>query len=156
MNSSVEDVLERMRPLTSAVEPRGGRPGVVGGKLWVRVLVGTRGEKFEVAGREYKAEERNMFRGVEVTPEKLVAFGMFSAACDAADVGNEGGGLLGLSPGIRLGVVSAMLDGRCAISDAEMLWESLLDGPWGRLIILRLASCDSEARFIGLCGASAP
>jgi hypothetical protein len=90
-----------------------------------------------------------MFRGVEVVPEKLVDFGMIlDGACDATDADMEGGGLFGLSPGIRL-------VGRCGISDAEILWDSLLDGPCGRPIILRDAICDSEARFIGLCGADA-
>jgi hypothetical protein len=90
-----------------------------------------------------------MFRGVDVTPEKLVDFGMIlGGACDATDADMEGGGLFGLSPGIRL-------VGRWGISDAEILWESLLDGPCDRPIILRDAICDSEARFIGLYGADA-
>lgn len=51
LKSSVEVVLARIRPFTSGVEPRGGFPGVVGGKLWFNVLGGTRGEKF-CPGRE--------------------------------------------------------------------------------------------------------
>jgi len=143
-----------MRPLTSAVEPRGGFPGVLGGKLWFSELAaaGTRGEKVCMLGREYSAEERKRFRGVEVTPEKLVDLGttLLDGACDMTDADMAGGRLFGLSPGIRL---TTMLDGRWAISDAEMLWDSLLDGPWGRPMILRDAICDSLARFIGLCGA---
>jgi hypothetical protein len=71
------------------------------------------------------------------------------------DADMAGGRLFGLSPGIRLGVATTMLEGRCAISDAEMLWDSLLDGPCGRPMMRRDASCDSDARFIGLCGADA-
>jgi hypothetical protein len=94
---------------------------VVGGKLWFSVFGGTRGEKVDWPGREYIAEERKMLRGVEVTPEKLVDFGMVADAYDMVDAEKEGGGLLGLSPGIRRGFVSAVLEGRCAMSDAEML-----------------------------------
>jgi len=96
-----------------------------------------------------------MFRGAALTPEKLVDFGMMLAgACDIADAADkEGGGLLGLSPGIRLVTV---LDGRCAISDADVLWVNLLDGPCGRPMIFRDAIWVSEARFTGLCGADAP
>lgn len=120
------------------------------------VFAGTRGEKVDCAGREYRAEERNTFRGVEVTPEKLVDFGMFAGACTAADAENsDGGGLWGLSPGIRLGVATAEAEGRCTISDAEMLWDSLLDGPCGRPRSFLEASWVSEARFTGLCGADA-
>jgi hypothetical protein len=63
------------------VDPLGGLPGVFGGKLWVSVFAGTRGEKvLETPGREYKAEERKRLRGVEVTPEKLVDFETFAGA----------------------------------------------------------------------------
>jgi hypothetical protein len=79
---------------------------------------------------------------------------LLDGACDTTDADMEGGGLFGLSPGIRLGVAMAALDGRCAISDAEMLCDNLLEGPWGRPMILRDASWVSEARFIGLCGAA--
>src|SRR5690349_4744177 len=97
-----------------------------------------------------------MLRGVDETPEKLVDFGItLDGACDMVDADMAGGRLFGLSPGIRLGVATTMVDGRWAISDAEILWDSLLDGPCGRPMILRDASCDSEARFIGLCGANA-
>jgi hypothetical protein len=89
-----------------------------------------------------------------VTPEKLVDFGMMlTGACDTTDDDMEGNGLFGLSPGIRLCVAMVVLDGRWAMSDAEMLWESLLDGACGRPIIFRDAICDSEARFTGLYGA---
>jgi hypothetical protein len=71
-----------------------------------------------------------MLRGVEVTPEKLVDLGTCAGACAAADAENrDGGGLFGLSPGIRLGVATAAAEGRCAMSDAEILCDSLLDGP---------------------------
>lgn len=61
-----------------------------------------------------------MLRGVDETPEKLVDLGMtFEGGCDTVEAG--GSRLLGLSPGIRLGAATTMLDGRCAISDAEML-----------------------------------
>lgn len=127
---------------------------MAGGKLWFSVLTGTRGDSVEAVGREYRAEERKIFRGVEATPEKLVAFGLLAGAYDAVDAEKEGG-LFGLSPGLRLGVAKTEVEGRCAISDAEMLWESLLDGPCGRPMIFREASCESEARFTGLCGADA-
>lgn len=91
-----------------------------------------------------------MLRGVEVTPEKLVDFGMTLAGACETDADMGGYGLLGLSPGIRLCIATAVLGGRCAMSDAEMLWESLLDGACGRPMILRDAICDSDARFTGL------
>jgi len=150
VKSSAEVVLARIRPFTSGVKPRVGFPGVDGGKLWFSVLAGTRGEKFWRPGREYRAEERKMFRGVEATPEKLVDFGMTLAGASETDADMEEKGLLGLSPGIRRCVAMLVEVGRGAISDAEMLWESLLDGACGRPIILREAICDSDARFTGL------
>jgi hypothetical protein len=91
-----------------------------------------------------------MFRGVEVTPEKLVDLGMMLVGACETDDDMDGGGLLGLSPGIRRWVAMVVVTGRGAMSDAEMLWESLLDGACGRPIILRDAICDSDARFTGL------
>ena len=85
-----------------------------------------------------------------MTPEKLVDFGMTLAGASETDADMEGNGLLGLSPGIRRCVAMLVVVGRGARSDAEMLWESLLDGACGRPIILREAICDSDARFAGL------
>lgn len=143
-----------MRPLTSGVEPRGALPGVFGGKLWVKLLGGTRGEKVGSPGRGYRVEDRKIFREVEAAPEKLVLLEWSGSGRDTVDA-NEEDGLLGLSPGIRFGVATAVLAGCGVMSDAEILWESLLDGPCGRPMILRAAICDSEARFAGLCGADA-
>lgn len=90
------------------------------------------------------AEERKMLVRVELWPVKFVLGRV------AMDEENEEG-LLGLSPGIRLGVpIVTVLVLR---SDAVKLWESLLDGPWGRPMILREAIWESEARFAGLSGA---
>ena len=75
--------------------------------------------------------------------------------------------MYGLSPGRLLGAVpidseklndlgAAVVDrSRRSKSAAVKLWESLLDGPWGLLRILREASCVSEARLTGLSGADA-
>jgi hypothetical protein len=91
-----------------------------------------------------------MFRGVEAAPEKLVPLKWLGGGRDAVDAEREGGGLFGLSPGMRFGVAIAVLEGWGALLYAEKLCESLLDGPWGRLMIFREASCASEARCIGL------
>ncbi len=90
-----------------------------------------------------------------MTPEKLVDFGMMLAGACETDDDMDGGGLLGLSPGILLCVARVVVVGRDATSDAEMLWESLLDGACGRPIILRDSICATDARFTGLKGADA-
>jgi len=65
-------VCAKERPLTSAVEPLGGRPGVVGGKLSFMVLYGTLGEKVERPGRALRVDPRKRLRGVVAVPEKSV------------------------------------------------------------------------------------
>ena len=128
--------LDNIRPFTSAVEPLGGRPGVVGGKLWFMVVGGTRGEKAK-AGRLFKPEDRKRFRGVEAEAGMLEDRRVLIVKLPGLE------GLLGLSPGILvvmgLGVPAAaveaeklvglwLLGGRTK-SDTVMDWDSLLDGP---------------------------
>lgn len=158
MKSSEEDAGATARALiSSAVEARDALPGVLGGKLWLRGLEAARAEKFVVCGREYNAEERKMLlRGAEVVvaPEKLLDLSSLVVARDTIVV-EKVEGLLGLSPGIRLGAEMALFDDTCDRSDAETVWDNLLDGPCGRPMTLRAAICDSDARFAGLSGADA-
>ena len=95
------------------------------------------------------ADDRNRLRGVVAAPEKVVV--PYALEEKLAP-------LMGLSPGILLGVVVDMLklvcfgvlEGASPKSFAVKLCESLLEGPWGRSIIFLAASCDSEARLAGL------
>jgi len=130
---------------------------MLGGKLELRGLEEARAEKFVVCGRAYNAVDRKMLlRGAEevVAPEGLLDLSSLVVARDTI-VAEKVEGLLGLSPGIRLGAEMALFDDACDRSDAETAWDSLLDGPCGRPMILRAAICVSDARFAGLSGADA-
>jgi hypothetical protein len=142
-------VCAKERPLTSAVAPLGGRPGVEGGKLSFIVLYGTLGEKVERPGRALRVDPRKRLRGVVAVPEKSVA----GRVVDVEKVEVEMVlNLLGLSPGILIRVVDGfealvlveseekfvlfgVLDD--CMSEALTEYESLLDGLAGRSMILR-------------------
>jgi hypothetical protein len=142
------------------VDPRGGLPGVVGGKLCDAVVRGTLGEN-EKSGRPLRDEARNKLRdGVEEMPEKSAVERVGLDKLDPEMVLN----LLGLSPGILMEppliLVELLID---AVDEAKFVFlpvswlrslalkdcESLLDGPWGRPMILREESWEGVARFAG-------
>lgn len=160
-NSSEEVVWAMARPVTSAIEPRGAFPGVLGGKDCVSVLWGTRGAKVGSGGLWYIADVRKMLRGVDEVPEKLlVLYALMGGGWDMVDEEYaDAEALYGLSPGFLLGRKADVVDDGIMLGAADearsksatlTLCESLLEGPWGRLRILRDASCVSEARLAGL------